>query len=77
MTYPSFSRVILLKDIAEENVIAGDRERLLNFTPQLKNILRVTKWNSLPATEIQSQLYQFQPPPCGRPPDKMFSMFAN
>ncbi|MEE4600993.1 MAG: DUF4926 domain-containing protein [Desulfobacteraceae bacterium] len=33
MTYPSFSRVILLKDIAEENVIAGDMGTVVEFHP--------------------------------------------
>jgi hypothetical protein len=33
MTFPSFSRVILLQDIAEENLIAGDVGTVVDFHP--------------------------------------------
>jgi hypothetical protein len=33
MTFSSFSRVILLKDIAEENLIAGDMGTVVEFHP--------------------------------------------
>lgn len=33
MTFPSFSRVILLQDIAEENLVAGDMGTIVEFHP--------------------------------------------
>ena len=33
MTFPLFSRVILLQDIAEENMIAGDMGTIVEFHP--------------------------------------------
>ena len=33
MTYPSFSRVILLQDIHEENLVAGDMGTIVEFHP--------------------------------------------
>ena len=37
MTFPSYSRVILLQDIAEENLIAGDVGTIVEFHPATEN----------------------------------------
>jgi hypothetical protein len=39
MTFPSFSRVILLQDIAEENLIAGDMGTVVEFHPATEDYL--------------------------------------
>mgnify|MGYP001550546549 CR=1 FL=1 len=37
MTFPSFSRVILLQDFPEENLIAGDMGTVVEFHPAAEN----------------------------------------
>ena len=37
MVFPSFSRVILLQDIAEENLLAGDMGTVVEFHPETEH----------------------------------------
>ena len=58
--------------------LGGLRDLIVpKFILHLTTIVKATKWSSLPEMGKQLRSYQFQPRPCGRPHDKIFSMSAD
>lgn len=61
MSFKLFSRVILVRDLLDENLVAGDMGTVVEHHPATKNYPEVTKSSFFPVVAKLSPLSPFPP----------------